>query len=136
MDTSIESASSETRKLVPSGSKPVFDVFRATGVDAGLAYAAIRSIHEMVTAGAGEMSQRLVETTQAGIDALAREMCAGFTAIEGRLDQQDVRLGRQENGLTRLEHRLGRQDGRIGGMETQIGFWRVESGVWRAGLGV
>ena len=120
METSVEGAVGESRKLVPSGAKPIFDAFRVAGVDAGLAYTATRSIQEMVSTIAGEMSQRLAESTQARIDALAREMRAGFKAIEGRLEQHDIRLGRQEDGLIRLEHRLAKQDGRIGGLDDRV----------------
>ncbi len=121
MDTSVEVAAGESRKLVPSGARPIFDAFLATGVDAGLAYTATRSIHEMVTAGASELSQRLVERTQAAVDALAREMRAGFKVIEERLEQQNVRLDRHGARIRGLESRVGGLDGRIGGLEGRIG---------------
>ena len=120
MDTSVEVAAGESRKLVPSGARPIFDAFLATGVDAGLAYTATRSIHEMVTAGASELSQRLVERTQAAVDALAREMRAGFKVIEERLEQQNVRLDRHGARIRGLESRVGGLDGRIGGLEGRI----------------
>ena len=120
MDTSVEGAAAESRKLVPSGAKPIFDAFLATGADAGLAYAATRSIHEMATPGACELSRRLVERIQVAVDALAREMRAGFKVIERRLEQHNVRLDRQSVRIRGMERRIGGLEGQVGNLEGRI----------------
>ena len=120
MDTSVQGAAGESRKLVPSGARPIFDAFLATGADASLAYAATRSIHEMATPGACELSRRLVERTQVAVDALAREMRAGFKVIERRIEQHNVRLDRHGARIRGLEGQVGNLESRIGGLEGRI----------------
>ncbi len=121
MDTSVEGAAGESRELVPSGAKPIFDAFLATGADASLAYAATRSIHEMATPGACELSRRLVERTQVAVDDLAREMRAGFKVIERRIEQHNVRLDRQSVRIRGMERRIRGLEGQVGNLERRIG---------------